>query len=140
LFKRPVRWAYAALTLLLLVGIWFPFVGYNLEAHVTSLRVEPLFTWLYGNFSFFTWQTRTYSLLLTAIVLVLAWRGPRFFLADPPETAVATPAPPERESPPRPAPSWASTLAPLAAWLRAEPQEKKAASTGLAARILPMSL
>ena len=74
-FARPFRRAYGALSVLFLLGLWFPFVGYNIQAHVQSLRVEPLFSWLYGDFSFFTWQTRTYSLLVTAIALVLAWRG-----------------------------------------------------------------
>ena len=79
MFLRRIRWTYALLSLFLLMSIWFSFVGYNLDFHVEPLRVEPLFTWLFGNMTDFTWQTRTWSFVVSAIAIALAWRGPALF-------------------------------------------------------------
>jgi Gpi18-like mannosyltransferase len=138
-FKRPIRRAYAALSAFLLLGIWFSFVGYNIQAHVQALRVEPLFGWLYGDFTFFTWQTRTYSFLITALALVLAWRGPDYFLAERPQRESAA-EPPERELPPRPAASWMSRLERLSFIGLSERTEDAASSTTWPARLLPAGL
>jgi Gpi18-like mannosyltransferase len=139
-YQRPIRWAYAALSALLLLSIWFSFVGYNIQAHVQALRVEPLFGWLYGDFSFFTWQTRTYSILVIAIALVLARRGFGYFVTEPRQgESAAEPPPAERELPPRPAVGWMSRLARLPS-VGLEPREDAASSTTWAARFLPATL
>ena len=137
LFARPIRRAYAALSALLLLGIWFSFVNFNTAAHVHALRVDPLFRWLYGDSEFFTWQTRTDSVLVVVIALVLAWRAPGYFTADQSETEPVH-EPPEPK--PRPSAAWTSALARLTSAGLDEPAEAATSSTRWYRRAIPLAL
>jgi hypothetical protein len=75
IFVRPLRRAYAALTVLFLLSLWYPFVYYNTQAHMQALKVQPFYDWIFGGDAFDTWQKKLLSLIVTAIAAVLAWRG-----------------------------------------------------------------
>ena len=77
-FVRPLRLAYAALSGLFVLNLWYPFAYFNSGWGVQDLRVEPWFNWILGGFATDTWQKRVWSAAVTAIALVVAWRGARW--------------------------------------------------------------
>jgi hypothetical protein len=83
-FERRLRLAYAALSLLFVVNLWYPYVLFNHEQHVEDLRVNPLFDWMYGaDFARDTWQKKVWSLAVVAVILLVAARGLRWIGAPP---------------------------------------------------------
>ena len=103
-FSRPLRRAYAALSLLFLLSLWYPFAYYNSYAGVQALKLEPFYGWIFGGFAFDTWQKKLLSLMVTAIALVLTWRGIAFFRSVEPGEGAAL-------GPGRPAHATAAVLA-----------------------------
>jgi len=107
-FARPLRLAYAALSALFVLDLWYPYAYFNAEwrAYVPglqTLRVEPWFGWLLGGLATDTWQKKLWSALVTAIALAVAWAGLR--LAGRPAPAArrrAQAAPPLPLPHPRP--------------------------------------
>jgi hypothetical protein len=79
IFARPFRRAYAALTGLFLLSLWYPFVYFNTQVHMQALKLEPLYGWIFGGDAFDTWQKKLLSLAVTAIAVVLAWRTLDYF-------------------------------------------------------------
>ena len=93
-FVRPVRAAYAALSGLLLLNLWYAYADFNIREHVQALRFEPWFDWIYGGFATDPWQKKALSLAVVAIALVTAWRGLRWLSGlEPRETAPARASP-----------------------------------------------
>ena len=78
LFARRFRLTYAALSGLFLINLWYPYVGFNTREHVEALQFEPWFDWLYGGFATDPWQKKAWSLAVTAVALVVAWRSMRW--------------------------------------------------------------
>jgi hypothetical protein len=74
LFVRPLRLVYAALSALFLLDLWYAYADFNIRVHAQTLRFEPLFDWVYGGFATDPWQKKAYSLAVTAIALLAAWR------------------------------------------------------------------
>jgi Gpi18-like mannosyltransferase len=75
LFARPMRWVYGLLSAALLVNLWYAYAYYNSQVGVQSLRVDPLYGWLYGGYAFDTWQKRLISAIFTLGALAVAWQG-----------------------------------------------------------------
>ena len=75
LFARPIRWVYGLLSAALLLNLWYAFAYYNSQIPVQALRFEPLYDWLFGGFTFDTWQKKLLSGLFTLGALVVAWQG-----------------------------------------------------------------
>src|SRR5262249_3494504 len=46
LFLRPLRYAYAALSALFLLNLWYAYAFFNSQHHAQTLHVEPWFDWL----------------------------------------------------------------------------------------------
>src|SRR5579864_7190802 len=68
-FARPLRLAYAALSALFVVNLWYPFEYFNSQWGVPALRLEPLFGWLYGGNATDTWQKTVWSVAFTSVAL-----------------------------------------------------------------------
>lgn len=68
-FARALRVAYAALSALFVVNLWYPFEYFNSQWGVQALRLEPLFGWLYGGNTTDTWQKTLWSAVLTLVAL-----------------------------------------------------------------------
>src|SRR5581483_6568253 len=68
-FARALRVAYAALSALFFVNLWYPFEYFNSQWGVQALRLEPLFGWLYGGNTTDTWQKTLWSAVLTLVAL-----------------------------------------------------------------------
>ena len=78
-FVRPLRLAYAALSALFLLNLWYAVRVLQLvQWHVQDFHFQPWFDWLFGGFATDTWQKKVWSLAVTAIALVVAWRGVRW--------------------------------------------------------------
>jgi hypothetical protein len=88
-FCRPLLRAYAALSLLFLLSLWYPFSYYNSYVGVQALKLEPFYGWIFGGFAYDTWQKKLLSSMVTAIALVLAWRGIAFVRGDGSEQGAA---------------------------------------------------
>jgi hypothetical protein len=131
-FVRPLRLVYAALSGLFLLNLWYPYAGFNTRVHAQTLHFEPWFDWLYGGFATDPWQKKAWSLAVTAIALLAAWRCMRWLEgvepAGPAPVRAAVPAAPARplRLPPLPA-------APL-------DDTADAVSTRSLARWIPLSL
>jgi Gpi18-like mannosyltransferase len=102
IFNRPLRWTYAALSLLLLLNLWFAYAYYNVQVNVQALKFEPWYRWIFGGFAFDTWQKRLISLVVTAIAIAVAWRGIGWIQKGEPELESAGVSPQGTE----PASSW----------------------------------
>jgi Gpi18-like mannosyltransferase len=120
-FVRQLRLAFAGLSGLFVLNLWYPYAFFNSQWKVEDLRYNPWFDWIFGGFETDTWQKKLWSLAVTAIALLLAWRGiswaqelkpsrerlalPRRFL--PPRGVVAGPSrPPDEASRALPAKRW----------------------------------
>jgi hypothetical protein len=79
IFVRSLRRTYWALSGLFLLSLWYPFVFYNTQVNMQALKVQPFYDWIFGGDAFDTWQKKLLSLTVTAIAVVLAWRGPSSF-------------------------------------------------------------
>ncbi len=80
IFVRPLRLAYAALSALFVLNLWYPFTYFNAQWRTSGLPVndfhyDPWFTWLLGGFATDTWQKTVWSLAVTAIGAAIALRG-----------------------------------------------------------------
>ena len=132
IFLRPLRIVYAALSALFLLDLWAPYAFYNtVWWHVQGFHYNPWFDWLLGGFVTDTWQKKVWSALVTAIALVVAWRGARWAGTFAPlQEALAAPAP-ATAAPAAPAPS---VRAPAARITRSQPPP------GVASRWGPLAL
>src|SRR5947208_2818608 len=77
-FLRPVRLVLVGLSGLFVLNLWYPYAYFNSQWKVQDLRVNPWFDWIFGGFENDTWQRKLWSLAVTAIALLLAWRGIRW--------------------------------------------------------------
>ncbi len=84
IFSRPIRRMYWALSLLFLLSLWFPFAYYNSQVPgQVTLKLEPFYGWIFGGFTFDTWQKRLLSLAVLLIAGFLAWRGFDYLRGEP---------------------------------------------------------
>ena len=88
-FMRPVRLAYAGLSGLFVLNLWYPYAFFNSQWKVQDFHYNPWFNWLLGGFATDTWQKKVWSLAVTAIAIGVAWRGTRWLRRDEPEPALA---------------------------------------------------
>jgi hypothetical protein len=133
LLARPFRLAYAALSGLFLFNLWYPYAGFNTREHVQALRFEPVFDWLYGGFATDPWQKKAWSLAVTVVALVVAWRSMRWLEELEPSAPGA----------PRPSPSPLLDLPRIRRrWPAAAPLEARvdAVSAWSLSRWIPLSL
>jgi len=72
--RRGFRWLFAVGSSLLFLNLYFPYAYYANQVGSPSLRVDPLFGWLYGGYSVFTAQQRFLSLIILGFCLFVAWR------------------------------------------------------------------
>ena len=104
LFRRWMAWAYAALSLAAFLSLYF---HYELDAQAAgfpSLRVDPLFGWVFGGYGIDEFQKRILSLATLAVLLWVALRGwrsvrrrvPRARFSEPRISANVIPVPPQR--------------------------------------------
>lgn len=74
-FERRFRAALAALSVLFVLNLWWPFAYFNAGWGVEDLRVEPVFGWLLGGFTTDSWQRKAWSGLVLGIAVLLVARG-----------------------------------------------------------------
>jgi hypothetical protein len=118
-FIRPLRLAFAALSALFVVNLWYPYAYFNSQWSVQDLRYDPWFDWVFGGFANDTWQKKVWSLAVTTIAILLAWRGVRWVEERRPERELArasAPRPPHRR-----ADSAGAAVAPVASAAADEP-------------------
>ncbi len=73
---REFRRIYAALSVLFLLNLWFPFAVYNRQFHVATFQFEPVFSWVFGNIDTFDhWQQKMWSGLMVVACVALVTRG-----------------------------------------------------------------
>ena len=79
---RRFRWLTAALSVLFVVNLWFPFAYYNLQWNgalpekIVTFHIDPLFRWVFGPLQIAgTKQKQIWSLLVVVACGVLLWRG-----------------------------------------------------------------
>jgi Gpi18-like mannosyltransferase len=77
-FVPQLRLVLAALSGLFVLNLWYPYAYFNSQWGVEDLRLNPWFDWLFGGFGTDTWQKKVWSLAVTAIALLLVWRGIRW--------------------------------------------------------------
>ena len=77
-FLRPLRLAYAGLSCLFVLNLWYPYAYFNAQWKVQDFHYNPWFNWLIGGFATDTWQKKVWSLAVTVIAIVVAWRGVRW--------------------------------------------------------------
>jgi Gpi18-like mannosyltransferase len=82
---RPLRLAYAGLSALFILNLWYPFAYFNSQWRVEDFHNQPWFDWIFGSFANDTWQKKVWSLAVTAIAIALAWRGVRWAAQWEPE-------------------------------------------------------
>src|SRR5206468_8378491 len=75
---RPLRLAYAGLSALFVLDLWYAYAFFNSTWHVRDLHVRPWFDWLLGGFATDTWQRRVWSLAVTLIALGVGWLALRW--------------------------------------------------------------
>ena len=78
LFSRKIRWTYAALSVLFLLNLWWPYAGFNSEWRVPALAYQPWFDWIDGGLVRNAWQKKALSLAVTLITLAVALRSMRW--------------------------------------------------------------
>jgi Gpi18-like mannosyltransferase len=74
-FLRPLRLALAGLSALFVLNLWYPYAYFNSQWRAQDFRFNPWFDWTFGGFENDTWQKKIWSLAVTAIAILLAWRG-----------------------------------------------------------------
>jgi Gpi18-like mannosyltransferase len=92
---RPLRFAYAALSTIFVINLWFPYAYFNSGWHVQALHFQPWFDWVLGGFATDTWQKKVWSIAVTLIALAVTWLGMQW-AGRSPATAPAVDAPVER--------------------------------------------
>ncbi len=83
---RGFRWIYAAVSVLFVLNLWYPFAVYNDSWKVyyptwklTTFYYQPVFHWVFGNMATTdTWQKKMWSLFVVAACVVLTARGFRW--------------------------------------------------------------
>lgn len=104
---RPARRWYAALCLLFVVNLWYPYAFFNAEWRVQALEPQPLFGWLFGGTGNDSWQRTVWSIAVTAVAaalsyVVMGWAEKPVRL-DPASSSVSPAPPPTFAMPTRPA-------------------------------------
>lgn len=87
IFIRPLRLVLAGLSGLFVLNLWYPYAYFNSQWGVQDLRIKPWFDWIFGGFATDTWQRKVWSLAVTAIAILLAWRGIQWVHQLKPERA-----------------------------------------------------
>jgi Gpi18-like mannosyltransferase len=82
-FMRPLRLAYAGLSGLFILNLWYPYAYFNSQWGVQDFHYQPWFNWIFGGFANDTWQRRVWSIAVTAIVFAVAWVGLRWAERSP---------------------------------------------------------
>jgi dolichyl-phosphate-mannose-protein mannosyltransferase len=82
-FVRPLRLAYAALSALYVLNLWWVYAYNNSRGDLgrsCSLPAPGCFgvDWVFGGFAMDTWQKKLLSAAVLALALVLAWFGTRW--------------------------------------------------------------
>jgi Gpi18-like mannosyltransferase len=77
-FLRPLRLVLALLSGVFVLNLWYAFAYFNSQWQVEDLRYNPWFDWSFGGFATDTWQKKVWSLAVTVIAILLAWRGLRW--------------------------------------------------------------
>ncbi|HEU0303755.1 MAG TPA: DUF6541 family protein [Gaiellaceae bacterium] len=124
IIARPLRLAYAALSALFVLNLWYPYAFFNAQWNVEDLRVQPLFDWLFGGFATDTWQKRLWSFAVVAVAVAATHTGFRWAVRSrarpvdrpPPQPEAPTrrrPEPPPAAPPVEPEPKPASRGAAL---------------------------
>jgi Gpi18-like mannosyltransferase len=90
-FARPLRLAYAALSGLFVLNLWFAYAYFNTRHGVRDFHYQPWYDWLFGGYAT-TAQTRFWSLATTALAFAVAVVGLRWA-----ERSTATGEPPPVE-------------------------------------------
>jgi Gpi18-like mannosyltransferase len=73
---RFLRRGYIALSVLFLLNLWYPLAYFNTGWEVPTLRVEPVFGWLFGPiFTTDTWQKTVLSIVVAGTCLFVALRS-----------------------------------------------------------------
>jgi dolichyl-phosphate-mannose-protein mannosyltransferase len=90
-FLRPLRLAYAGLSCLFVLNLWYPYAFFNSHAWLGGPCALPApgcfgFDWVFGGFSTDTWQKKVWSIAVTAIALAIAWFGIRWAARSRPES------------------------------------------------------
>jgi Gpi18-like mannosyltransferase len=82
---RPLRLAYAGLSALFILNLWYPYAYFNSQWKVEDFHKQPWFDWIFGSFANDTWQKKVWSLAVTAFAIALVWRGVRWAAHRQPE-------------------------------------------------------
>lgn len=77
-FVRPLRLAYAALSGLFVLNLWYAYAGFNPRWNIQGFHYDPWFSWIFGGFATDPWQKKALSLAVTAIALAVGWWGVRW--------------------------------------------------------------
>ncbi len=85
-FIRPLRLALMGLSGLFLLNLWYPYAYFNSQWEVQDFHYNPWFDWIFGGFATDTWQKKIWSLAVTAIAILVAWRGIRWVDEAKPRT------------------------------------------------------
>jgi Gpi18-like mannosyltransferase len=137
-FARPLRVAYAALSGLFLLNLWFAYAYFNSQRGVQDFHYEPWFGWIFGGHFGTTMQTRFWSVATTAVALLVGAVSLRWAERS---TASGDQSPVEPHA--RPAP-WGllprGSLEPGRDAASAKVDERAAETTRVAARWLPTAL
>src|SRR5215211_5005123 len=79
IFVRQIRLAFAALSTLFVLDLWFAYGYLNALWRVEDFAFQPWFGWLFGELSLGdTWQKRVWSLAVVAVAMTVAWFGVRW--------------------------------------------------------------
>jgi Gpi18-like mannosyltransferase len=134
-FARPMRLAYAALSSLFVLNLWFAYAYFNTRHGVEDFHFRPWYDWAFGGYGT-TAQTRFWSVATTAVVLAVAVAGLRWGERSS-TTGEAAPAEPR---------AWPALRVPRRIGSKRESEteapllEERAAPTTRAARWWPMGV
>jgi hypothetical protein len=92
-FLRPVRLAFATLSGLFVLNLWWVYAYNNSRGDLgrsCSLPAPGCFgvNWIFGGFATDPWQKKLFSLAVTAIALAIAWFGVRWVSSGAEESAI----------------------------------------------------
>jgi dolichyl-phosphate-mannose-protein mannosyltransferase len=88
-FVRPLRLAFAALSALFVLNLWYPYAFFNSHGWLGGPCDLPApgcfgFDWIFGDFSTDSWQRKMWSIAVTAIAFIVAWFGIRWAASSGP--------------------------------------------------------